>query len=102
MLDAIIVIYAITDNLLTALEHHEDSRSTMSDAEVITSALVAAKFFGGNQEQAYNYLLKDRLIPNTLSKSRFSRRWHRLFLPLLDLFDSLGEILKSIINSDKF
>ncbi len=84
MLDEIIAIYAITDDLLTAIGHHEDSRSQMSDAEIITSALVAAKFFGGNQEQACNYLLEERLIPKMLSKSRFSRRWHRLFLPLLD------------------
>ena len=36
----------------------------MSDAEVVTSALVAAKFFGGNQEQACNYLWEEGLIPN--------------------------------------
>lgn len=102
MLDEIIAIHAITDDLLTALGHHEDSRSTMSDAEVITSALVAAKFFGGNQEQACNYLLEDGLIPNMLSKSRFSRRWHRLFLPLLDLFDYLGQILKSLNSSSEY
>ncbi len=33
-----------TDDLLKALGHQEDSRVTMSDAEVITSALVAARF----------------------------------------------------------
>jgi hypothetical protein len=102
MLDEIIAIYAITDDLLKALGHHEDCRSTMSDAEVITSALVAAKFFGGNQEQACNYLLEEGLIPDMLSKSRFSRRWHRLFLPLLDLFDYLGQILKSLNSSSEY
>jgi len=102
MLDEIIAIHAITDDLLKALGHHEDSRITMSDAEVITSALVAAKFFGGNQGQACNYLLEEGLIPKMLSKSRFSRRWHRLFLPLLDLFDYLGQILKSLNSSSEY
>lgn len=102
MLDEIIAIYAITDDLLKALGHHEDSRITMNDAEVITSALVAAKFFGGNQEQACKYLLEDGLIPKMLSKSRFSRRWHRLFLLLLDLFDYLGQILKSLNPSSEY
>ena len=102
MLDEIIAIHAITDDLLKALGHDEDIRTTMGDAEVITSALVAAKFFGGNQEQACNYLLEEGLIPTMLSKSRFSRRWHRLFLPLLDLFDYLGQILKSLNSSSEY
>ena len=74
----------------------------MSDAEVITSALVAARFFGANQEQACHYLFTHGLIPKMLSKSRFSRRWHRLFLPLLDLFDYLGQILKSLNSSSEY
>jgi hypothetical protein len=102
MFNEIIALYAIIDDLLKALGHQEDIRMTMSDAEVITSALVAAKYFGGNQEQACNYLLEDGLIPNMLSKSRFSRRWHRLFLPLLDLFDYLGQILKALNTSSEY
>ncbi|MEM7760392.1 MAG: hypothetical protein AAF298_20020 [Cyanobacteria bacterium P01_A01_bin.40] len=35
----------------------------MSDAEVMTSALIAVRFFGGNQEQACNYLFTNGLIP---------------------------------------
>ncbi len=34
--------------------------------------------------------------------SRFSRRWHRLFLTLLDLFDYLGQILKSLNSSSEY
>ncbi len=37
-----------------------------------------------------------------LSKSRFSRRWHRLFLTLLDLFDYLGTILKSLNDRSEY
>ncbi|MBE9170855.1 IS982 family transposase [Pleurocapsales cyanobacterium LEGE 06147] len=95
-------IYAIVDDLLKAIGHKEDCRITMSDAEVITSALVAAKYFGGNQEQACKYLRVDGLIPQMLSKSRFYRRWQRLFLPLLDLFDYLGQILKSLNSSSEY
>jgi hypothetical protein len=102
MIDEIIAIHAIVDDLLKAIGHLEDSRVQMSDAEVITSVLVAAKFFGGNIEQACKYLLEDNLIPQMLSKSRFSRRWHRLFLILLDLFDYLGQILKSLNSSSEY
>jgi hypothetical protein len=39
MLDKIIAIYAITDDLLKAMEigHKEDNRREMSDAEIITT-----------------------------------------------------------------
>lgn len=102
MLKEIIAIYAITDDLLKALGNQEDCRCVMNDAEVITVALVAAKFFAGNQHQACVYLQEQNLIPRMLSKSRFSRRWHRLFLPLLDLFDYLGLILKSLNSRSEY
>lgn len=46
----------------------------MSDAEVITSALVAARFFGGNQELACKYLLEDGLIPREREKGLYKNR----------------------------
>ena len=49
MLGEIVAIYAIVEDLLKAIGHQEDCRIQMSDAEVITAALVAARFFQGNQ-----------------------------------------------------
>ena len=102
MLDEIIAIYAIVEDLLKAIGHQEDCRIVMSDAEVITAALVAARFFNGNQFLACQYLREHGLMPKMLCKSRFSRRWHRLFLPLLDLFDYLAMILKSLNSSSEY
>lgn len=102
MLGEIVAIYAIVEDLLKAIGHQEDCRIQMSDAEVITTGLVAARFFNGNQSNACQYLLEHNLIPKMLGKSRFSRRWHRLFLPLLDLFDYLGTILKSLNSSSEY
>ena len=96
MIAEIIAIYAITDDLLKAVGHQEDCRARLSDAEVVTTALVAARFFSGNHQTAQDYLKEHGLMPNMLSRSRFNRRIHRLFLPLLDLFDYLGSMLKSI------
>jgi hypothetical protein len=42
------------------------------------------------------------LMPKMLDKSRFNRRWHRLFLPLLDLFDYLASVLKAINSSSEY
>lgn len=96
MLSEIIAIYAITDDLLKALGHPEDCRVQMSDAEVITTALVAARFFSGNHHAAQQYFKEHGLMPKMLDKSRFNRRLHRLFLPLLDVFDYLGSVIKAI------
>jgi hypothetical protein len=102
MVNEIIAIYAITDDLLKAMGHREDPRTVMSDAEVITTALVAARFFGGNHHLARVYLKEHRFIPLMLKASRFSRRLNRLFFPLLDLFDRLGMLLKSISQSCEY
>ena len=51
MLKEIIAIYAITDDLLKAIGHEEDSRRVMSDAEIITTAVCAAMFFNGNHSK---------------------------------------------------
>ena len=58
MLTEIIAIYAISDELLKAMGHSEAPRTQMSDAEVLTTALVAARFFGGNHHLACVYLRK--------------------------------------------
>jgi hypothetical protein len=55
MLNEIITIYAITDDILKAIGHQEDSRRQMNDAEIITTALTAAMFFYGNQSRAEVY-----------------------------------------------
>ena len=102
MLPEIIGIYAITDDLLKAIRHREDVRVQLSDAEVITTALVSARCFGGNHQNAQDYLKEHGLMPKMLSKSRFNRRLHRLLLPLIDLFDCLGMVLKSINSSTEY
>lgn len=68
-----IAIYAITDDLLKAMGHREDSRCEMSDAEVITAGLVVARFFSGNQSQACAYLHEHGWRPRMfINASRFS------------------------------
>ena len=56
MLNEIIAIYAITDDLLKAIGHENDFRCEMSDAEIITTALIAAIFFNGNHSKACAYM----------------------------------------------
>jgi hypothetical protein len=42
MIDKVIALYAITDDILKAIGHPENCQRHLSDAEVLTTALVAA------------------------------------------------------------
>ena len=41
----IVAVYTICDNLLISLGHQEHSLAKMSDAEVMTTALIATRYF---------------------------------------------------------
>ena len=74
----IIAIFCICDDMLKALHHYEDPQSQMIDAEVMTTAILAALRFGGNFETARSMLQTEGYIPKMLGKSRFNRRLHRI------------------------
>jgi hypothetical protein len=97
--EKIIATYCLCDDLLKAMHHQEDSQCKMSDAEVMTIAFTAALFFRGNLESARAMLKQYGYIPDILSKSRFSRRLHRLKNMFVALFNLLGNIWKTL-NAD--
>lgn len=94
--EQIITIYCLCDDRLRALRHVEDPPCTMNDAEVLTTAIVAAVCFGGNFEQARALLSTDRYIPTRLGKSRFNRRVHRIEGLFLSCFETLAEVWKHL------
>jgi hypothetical protein len=71
----------------------------MSDAEVMTAAIIAMLYFRGNFEAARRFLRDQGYIPNTLSKSRFKRRLHRIAGLFPTLFSMLGETWKGLNES---
>ncbi len=48
MYDRTTAISCFIDDLLKAMQHREDSRCEFSDAEVVTTTIVAMLFYGGN------------------------------------------------------
>lgn len=94
--DKIIATFCLCDDLLKAIHHQEDRQCQMNDAEVMTTAFIASVFFRGNHESARAMLQQHGYIPHMLSKSRFSRRLHRikeLFIVLFDLLAHIGKTL---------
>jgi len=92
----IIAIYCLCDDLLRGLRQVDDRQRQMSDAEVMTTALVAALYFGGNFEAARVLLEEQGYIPHMLSKSRFNRRLHAIADYVESLFGLLGEVWKDL------
>ena len=97
--EKIIATYCLCDDLLKAMNHQDDSQCQMSDAEVVTTALIAALFFRGTHESARLMLKQYGYMPHMLSKSRFNRRLHRLHDLFVSFFRLLGQVWKSL-NTD--
>ena len=66
----------------------------MSDAEAMTTSIVAALFFSGNLEKSRVFLYEHGYIPKMLAKSRFNRRIHKIAELFLVVFELLGECWK--------
>src|ERR687896_1170665 len=94
--DKILALYCLSADLLNAIGHAEDPQQQMSDAEVITTGLVAMLFFRGNFEAARALLGTPRYMPHMLSRSRLNRRLHRLTELFVMLFDLLGSTWKQL------
>ncbi|MFZ1389359.1 MAG: IS982 family transposase [Thiolinea sp.] len=99
----IIALYCRCDDWIGALHPQEaGSTSRMSDAEVVTAALVAAVYFAGHHDHARLVLQEQGYIPTMLSKSRFNRRLHQLYPLLEQLFEGWREVGKQANRSQLY
>jgi hypothetical protein len=102
VIDHTTALYCITADLLKAAGHTDDVRCELTDAEVITTALVAALYFGGNVERSRSFMRETGLMPRMLSKSRLTRRLHLVAGLVNSLFHQLGVVLKEASISTKY
>ena len=94
-MDAYIVLaYCLCDDLLKGSNHRDDPQCRISDAEVMTIALVAALYFGGNQALSHAMLYEQGYIKFHLSRSRFCRRLQRVRKYYEPLFAEIGAYFK--------
>ena len=89
--DYIVTIYYVIDEMLKAVEYQDDGRSSISASEVLTVAIVAARYFHNHWERALCILIQRGDI-TPISVSRFNRRLHRLYDWLYGMVVSLGEL----------
>ena len=99
----IIITYCVCDDMIKSLKIKENVQVRMKNAEIMTTAIVAAMFFGGNHERARIFLEENKYIPNMLSKSQFNRRLHAIDGDLWNmLFDILGNVFKQTNKSQEY
>ena len=72
----IVTVYVVIDDSLKALGHRDDCRAQVTTAEILTVAVVAARYFQNHHERALCVLQLLGAIP-PLSISRFNRRLHQ-------------------------
>ncbi len=92
----IIAVYCLNADMLRALGHRDDGQWHLTDAEVMTIALVAALFFGGNYALTCAFLHEQHYMQRMLSPRRFNRRLHRVKDLFLTLFAFLGAHWKDL------
>ena len=90
--DFIVTAFVVLDKTMAVLGHRDDVRAKASDAEVLTVAVVAAKYFQCHLERALQMMQLGRYLSGPLSVSRFNRRLHRLAGWLGLALATLGEL----------
>lgn len=95
----ITTIYVICDDYLKAVDYRDDIRTGMTTAEVMTTALVAPRFFKNCLEHARVFLREEGYVPKSrmLSESRLNRRLHAIPEHIwLGLFHLLANVFKQL------
>lgn len=73
----LITIFCHIDDFLKSFSWQDDPQCRLSLAEIMTIALTAARFFGGNLESARTFLSEHGYLLS-ISKSRLTRRLHAI------------------------
>jgi hypothetical protein len=93
--DTITTTYCLCEEFLEAMGHRDDPQARLSTAEVMTIALTASAFFGGNVERSRLFLSEHGYMGSMISKSRLNRRLHAI--PSW-VWESLFSILASVFK----
>ena len=100
-------VYVITDEVLRALKIKDDPQVHMTNAEVITFAIVSAKFFYSNFKRARFICKELKLFKKMLSNSRLNRRiraisweiWKAIFRFLALIFSKVSPNNEFVVDS---
>lgn len=87
----IVTAYSIIADTMAGVGHQSHCLARVSDAEILTVAVVAARYFHNHQERALCVMIRSGYLP-ALSVSRYNRRLHALAQWLESALLLLGEL----------
>jgi hypothetical protein len=87
----IVTTFVVIDDVLKACAFQDDGRATGQAAEILTVAVIAAKYFQNHHERALSVLIGMGYV-RRLSVSRFNRRLHHLRDWLYGIVTMVGEV----------
>lgn len=91
--DKVIAIYCLIDDLLKEMNHKEHNNRLFTDGQVITTALVSALYFRGNQSLTLDYM-HSHIFGQVIKKSGFTKRLHKLKETLMFILLRIGRVFK--------
>ncbi|WP_080058742.1 IS982 family transposase [Spirosoma aerolatum] len=105
MSEKVVAIYCFLDDFFLETNHpgstKPQAKPKVTDSIVLTTAIISARFFGGNQASAMLYMA-DKQGVLMLEKSAFNRRLHRLAHTLSVLFYYLADFFKALNVSSQY
>jgi len=101
MEDFTIAIYCFVDDYLNIGHPKAGGKRKLTDAQIVTTAIVAARYFAGNFVKARLYLKEVHQF-NFPDKSNFNRHLHRLAPIISSLFFAFGQSLKQLNISSEY
>jgi hypothetical protein len=90
----IVTAYTVTDDVLKALGYEDHCLAKLGAAEIITVAVVAARYFNNNHERALCVMHGMKYLKHSFSPSRYNRRLHKLYDWLMAVLSILGDVFK--------
>jgi hypothetical protein len=101
MTEQTIAIYCFIDDFFIAIGRKDDVHCKLTDAEILTTALLAARYFHGNLCSACSYMQHHHGV-KMIDKSGFTRRLHKLEDQLMALFLALSNTVKQLNTSCRY
>jgi hypothetical protein len=101
MTEQTIALYCFIDDFFISIGRKADVHCKISDAEILTTALLAARYFQGNLCSACAYMQQHHGV-KMIDKSGFIRRLHKLQDQLLALFLALSKTIKQLNTSCQY
>jgi hypothetical protein len=90
-----VAIYCFIDDYLKKCHPKDESHRKTTDAQIITTAIIAARYFGGNFVKAKSYL-RSHWGFFYIDKSGFTRRLHGLENIMTLCFYTLSDVIKNL------